>query len=126
MSKLCNGLYHLSCTHATAEKLIEVIESAETSPFQDGKIAVVGVRADHWRAFVLQTDKADSLLKVGTFSVTRANGDIIFVVPVEDLPFPKVLTDAEQSELVRVKKKESKSADRRTNRRVTQRKNWIP
>lgn len=98
----CKDEDHLSCAHATMRRLVDSIDRAETSEYQDSGmcVVVVGVHTDHWRQFVMHTDKADTYLESGTFSTTRPNGDVIFVVPVDDLPFPKVLNDEEQEALI--------------------------
>jgi hypothetical protein len=94
----CIDRHHRSCVHATMKRLIEAIDGAETSAMDDSGIgvAVIGVRTDHWRQFVLDVDQSDRLLAGGVFTVTRLDGDVIFVVPVDNLAFPKVLDDEDQ------------------------------
>ncbi len=103
----CIDRLHLSCAHVTMKKVIQAVNEAETSEMDDSGIgvAVVGVRTDHWRQFVLEVDQSDRYLKGGIFSVTRPDGDVIFVVPVDDLAFPKVLDDEEQEALLKVRGK---------------------
>ncbi len=68
-------------------------------------VAVVGVRTDHWRQFVLEVDQSDRFLAGGVFTVRRVDGDVIFIVPVDNLAFPTVLGDEEQEALLTVRGK---------------------
>lgn len=95
----CIDKKHVSCAHAAIRKLVKVIDKAEAIEFQGSGlfVAVVGVRTDHWQQFVQTVDNAETYLASGVFSITRPNGDVIFVVPFDDLPNPKVL-DIEELE----------------------------